>query len=279
MTRAALALAEFVPAARQAGAAVLGFAAWAVATFVVAAALEYADGLRRKRLITRALLVDLAYRFFYRGGLYRVLVFAPVAMLAGRAFTVPRFELLTTLPPLAAAVAGFLAQDLLGYAVHRFQHSRWWWPIHSVHHSQEELSTFTGDRQHPLDFLMMDAATVLLVLIGAPTIAWLPYRLFFSAHNAVLHAQLSWTFGPVGRVLVSPVFHSVHHSTDREEHDRNFGVALTVWDHLFGTASPRRARPARTGIDEPLPDSVAAQLVLPLRRWAAQAGWRRSPGR
>ena len=34
---------------------------------------------------------------------------------------------------------------------------------------------------------------------------------------------------------MSPAQHHIHHSTAEEHIDRNFGVALSVWDWIFGT--------------------------------------------
>jgi hypothetical protein len=68
------------------------------------------------------------------------------------------------------------------------------------------------------------------------------------------HANLRWTFGPLGRVLVSPAYHRLHHATDIQ--DVNLGVVLTIWDVLAGRARfPSRAsRVGRTGLDgRPVP--------------------------
>lgn len=41
---------------------------------------------------------------------------------------------------------------------------------------------------------------------------------------------LRWTYGPAGRVIVSPAYHRLHHSRDSQ--GMNLGVVLTVWDVL-----------------------------------------------
>ncbi len=33
--------------------------------------------------------------------------------------------------------------------------------------------------------------------------------------------------------IVTPDMHRIHHSRDRNEHDTNFGFALSVWDRFF----------------------------------------------
>ena len=71
------------------------------------------------------------------------------------------------------------------------------------------------------------------------------------------HANLRWTFGPVGRVIVSPAYHRLHHATDDQA--VNLGVVLTIWDALVGHARfPARRDPlTRTGLaDRPVPVDV-----------------------
>ena len=68
------------------------------------------------------------------------------------------------------------------------------------------------------------------------------------------HANLRWTFGPVGRVLVSPGYHRLHHAPDIQ--DANLGVVLTIWDVLAGIAQfPSRGDGVgRTGLNgRPVP--------------------------
>ena len=36
-------------------------------------------------------------------------------------------------------------------------------------------------------------------------------------------------------LIISPAQHQVHHSVLKQHHDKNFGVALAVWDWLFGS--------------------------------------------
>jgi hypothetical protein len=91
------------------------------------------------------------------------------------------------------------------------------------------------------------------------------------------HANLRWTFGPLGRVIVSPAYHRRHH--DRVNQAVNLGVVLTIWDVLARCASfPARGDAAgRTGLDGrpvpveqadsagPAPILLAEQLIEPFR--------------
>jgi sterol desaturase/sphingolipid hydroxylase (fatty acid hydroxylase superfamily) len=80
------------------------------------------------------------------------------------------------------------------------------------------------------------------------------------------HANLRWTFGPLGRVLVSPAYHRLHHAPGTQ--GLNLGVVLTIWDVLAGWARfPSYNDDAgRTGLDgRPVPveqDDAAGPALL-----------------
>jgi len=49
--------------------------------------------------------------------------------------------------------------------------------------------------------------------------------------------------GPVEFVFNTPSHHRVHHGSDAEYLDRNYGGILIIWDRLFGTFRPETHRP------------------------------------
>jgi hypothetical protein len=50
----------------------------------------------------------------------------------------------------------------------------------------------------------------------------------------------------LGYVIIVPALHRTHHSTQRIEHDSNYGAVLSLWDRLFGTL--KELKPAEIGI-------------------------------
>jgi sterol desaturase/sphingolipid hydroxylase (fatty acid hydroxylase superfamily) len=149
-------------------------------------------------------------------------------------------------------VAMDAANWLAHYADHRLDPL---WRFHALHHSQEELSVLTSFRAHPL----MHTTGFLLATI--PVVALMPARpiapvviTVYVCIGTLQHANLRWTFGPVGRVLVSPAYHRLHHAPDTQ--GVNLGVVLTIWDVLAGYARfPARGDAVgRTGLDgRPVP--------------------------
>ncbi len=168
--------------------------------------------------------------------------------------------LLVPLTIVAMDAANWLAH----YADHRLGAL---WRFHALHHSQEELSVLTSFRAHPL----MHTTGFLLATI--PVVALMPTRpiapvliTIYVCIGTLQHANLRWTFGPVGRVLVSPAYHRLHHAPDTQR--VNLGVVLTIWDVLAGRARfPARGDAAgRTGLDgRPVPveqDEAPGPAVL-----------------
>jgi sterol desaturase/sphingolipid hydroxylase (fatty acid hydroxylase superfamily) len=154
------------------------------------------------------------------------------------------------IPLTIAAMDG--ANWLAHYADHRFGAL---WRFHALHHSQEELSVLTSFRAHPL----MHTTGFLLATI--PVVILMPDRPIapvlitsYVCIGTLQHANLRWTFGPAGRVIVSPAYHRLHHAADTQR--ANLGVVLTIWDVLAGYAQfpARGAAAGRTGLDgRPVP--------------------------
>jgi sterol desaturase/sphingolipid hydroxylase (fatty acid hydroxylase superfamily) len=57
-----------------------------------------------------------------------------------------------------------------------------------------------------------------------------------------IHTETIGRMGPLEEVLNTPSHHRVHHGSNPEYLDRNYGSILIVWDRLFGTFQPEVAR-------------------------------------
>jgi sterol desaturase/sphingolipid hydroxylase (fatty acid hydroxylase superfamily) len=136
------------------------------------------------------------------------------------------------------------------------------WRFHALHHSQEELSVLTSFRAHPLSHLagFFLATVPVVVLMGRDGGIGPALITGYVCLGTLPHANLGWSFGPAGKLIVSPAYHRLHHSFEGAA-GLNLGVVLTVWDVLA-----RRARfpvageaPCRTGLaGQPVPTEQAA---------------------
>jgi sterol desaturase/sphingolipid hydroxylase (fatty acid hydroxylase superfamily) len=170
-------------------------------------------------------------------------------------------------PPWLQAVEVLVLVDFVGYWTHRAFHSSRGWRIHAIHHSSEELDWIASARVHPLNELVnrLGQATPVLMLGFDPkvTLAAAP---FLTLYAIGLHANLDWDFGPLRKVIASPVFHRWHHSREPEALDKNFAGLLPLWDLLFGTFHmPPNRLPRDFGTTAPVPDGFLAQLAYPFR--------------
>lgn len=142
----------------------------------------------------------------------------------------------------AAIIITIFAVEFISYWFHRSLHRiPLFWRVHAVHHSDTEMDVTTTHRHHPLEPMMSAAVTLpVVILLGAPIIAVVTYNLLFVIVSSVTHSNI---FVPksVDRwlryIIITPDFHRLHHVSQQQYTDSNYG-AITPWfDYLFGTAT------------------------------------------
>jgi len=161
-----------------------------------------------------------------------------------------------------------LISDFIDYWTHRIFHTSMLWPIHAVHHSPEQMTWVSSSRMHPLNDLVTRICQVIPIAMlgfsGKAILMVLPYLFFYVVF---LHSNLSWSFGPFRKILVSPAYHRWHHTTDAEGLDKNFAGIFPIWDILFGTYHfPEDRLPKNYGVlNTKMPETLAGQLMFPFR--------------
>jgi sterol desaturase/sphingolipid hydroxylase (fatty acid hydroxylase superfamily) len=176
------------------------------------------------------------------------------------------------------AVQIYLLVDFTAYWTHRLFHRGKWWPFHAVHHSSEDLDWLGSLRVHPVNDLVNKLAQVTPVLLmGYNPLVTLSTAPFLTFYAIFLHANVNWDFGPLRRVIATPVFHRWHHSKEREAWDKNFAGLFPIWDQLFGTYyMPKGRYPENFGICEPMPSGYFGQLWEPFA-WILRRGKKVDP--
>jgi sterol desaturase/sphingolipid hydroxylase (fatty acid hydroxylase superfamily) len=172
------------------------------------------------------------------------LIGVPIMVLAGTGFStllarhapwlvIPRVPAVPRALFVVLAIIGIDAFDWIAhYGSHRLNSL---WRLHAVHHSQEELSILTTFRTSPLvHFGFIITAIPVLVLAGN---AATPAELLtaFACFGALPHANTKWSYGRIGRSVISPTYHRVHHRTS-DRLDINLGTIFTWWDRMSGRA-------------------------------------------
>lgn len=190
---------------------------------------------------------------------------------------------------LAFTITMFVAYDISYYLYHRLQHRvPFMWELHKVHHSAEVMVGVTKDRVHPLDEIMnrwWDG-----IIPGLAYGIWLYFALdpleltvfglnVYFLRNAVLmmdfvrHTHLKVSYGRwIDQIFLCPHYHQLHHSVAREHWHKNFGLAFSFWDRMFGTfVEPRPAEEFSFGLPDGEADeyqSLARLHCVPLKRIA-----------
>ena len=171
--------------------------------------------------------------------------------------------------PLWLQAAGIVVlADFVDYWTHRLFHAPRLWPFHAVHHSSARMTWLASARVHPVNDLVTRVCQVVpVVLVGLSLEAVLVVVPILVLFVIVLHSNLNWDYGPFRWVLVSPLYHRWHHTSDPEGRDKNFAGVFPGWDVLFGTCHFPRREPERFGVNgDPPPETLWGQLLYPFRR-------------
>lgn len=229
---------------------------------------------------------DVVYTLLHRLGVFPLLVFIVVTPLADdltkllRQFGLTPVALDDLWPgvtniPLVSFVLYLVVLDFADYWLHRGQHRlRWWWALHSLHHSQQKMSFWADSRNHLLDTLLLDAIkAVIALLIGVAPEQFVGLIIVTRALQNLQHANLAWSLGPLGKWIVSPLFHRRHHAIGFGHEGRacgcNFATLFPAWDRLFGTADFNATVPP-TGIRDQLPAPEGSARDYGRGFWAQQ---------
>ncbi|MGX9784399.1 sterol desaturase family protein [Janthinobacterium lividum] len=214
---------------------------------------------------------DFIYTVLHRIGLFSVVVFFTLDPLMDALAGALRFDnihplnlesLLPGISPLLSFIIYFVILDFVDYCYHRASHHfGWWWGLHSLHHSQQNMNLWSDDRNHLLDDFLRDVVMALVALgIGVPPGQYVLLVSISRILQSLQHANVRIHFGRIGeRLLISPRFHRTHHAIGVGHESKgkgsmggcNFGVVLPIWDMLLGTAN-FSAGYARTGVRDQL---------------------------
>ena len=153
------------------------------------------------------------------------------------------FDLVNLIPLWAMWLMTFILIDLVFYIYHRFSHRvRFLWAIHMSHHSSEEMNFAVSMRQAWLGPISKIPFFIVLPILGLdPTIIAVA-GVISTLWGVVGHTQIVGKLGPLEWILNTPSHHRVHHGANTEYIDKNYGNLLIIWDRMFGTFEPEKAK-------------------------------------
>lgn len=234
-----------------------------------------------QKVLRRGLLLDLFYILF-NFFLFSLIAFNALSMVGVELFNdfIGLFGWenivairLDSWPAWAQLLTLFLVADFVQWNIHRMLHRvPWMWEFHKVHHSVKEMSFAAQFRFHFMETIFYKTIQYIpLAMLGFGITEFFVVHMFTVFVGHLNHANLNWSYGPLGYVFNNPNMHIWHHAKELpEEHPygMNFGLTLSVWDYLFGTAYvPRNGRDIEIGFggDEQYPEDFLGQMMEPLR--------------
>lgn len=201
---------------------------------------------------------DIFYTLFHRLGIFHGLIFIT---LSGFFFQIDsvlhdfRFGRLNveswwppvTSIPLVSFCIYFILLDFVEYLYHRSSHVfNWWWKLHALHHSQTVMTAWSDDRNHIVDDIMHAFVfSFFALLFGVSPAQFIVLVVLSQLIQSWQHANLKIDLGPFKYVLISPMYHRLHHAVGYGHEAKgkpgvlggcNFGVLFPWWDMIFNTA-------------------------------------------
>ncbi len=228
-----------------AGPAVVGFV---LVVFII----EQIRPAERHAVLARGHVLDMTYLLAY------ALIVVPLIALIGSGFSADLARIapwlvlprITAVPQWCFIAAAVVAIDAVDWLAHLGNHRiNSLWRLHAVHHSQEELSILTTFRAHPLVHVSFLLSALPVLALSANNATPAAVLTVYACLGALPHANVRWSYGAAGAVLISPAYHRIHHSATGRL-DINLGTVLTIWDRMSRRAVfPARGMPAgKTGL-------------------------------
>lgn len=168
----------------------------------------------------------------------------------------------------------FVVADFIQWWVHVLLHRvSWLWQFHKVHHSVKEMGFAAHLRYHWMETIVYKSVLYIpLTMIGFGIDDFFILHAFTVLIGHLNHANIPLTYGPLRYVLNNPAMHIWHHAKKVPEshpYGINFGISLSIWDYIFGTALiPHSGRDIVLGFEdvEYYPDGFFKQMMKPFKK-------------
>jgi len=224
---------------------------WLVALSLAVWALEIVFPWRKDQPIFRKDFWLDAFYMFFNFYIFKIIIFAAFSSFSEKIFldaTGLDYKSLalidiSSLPGWAQLLIFFVFTDFVQWLTHVTLHRfEFLWRFHKVHHSVKQMGFAAHLRYHWMEnvfYTPMKYIAVMLIGGFTPEQAFIVFYLAIAIGH-LNHANLHWTYGPLKYIFNNPVMHLWHHVLELPEgrpRGINFGISLSVWDYLFGTAS------------------------------------------
>jgi len=133
-------------------------------------------------------------------------------------------------------ILAILAADFSYYWMHRYEHEhRILWASHSVHHSSQDYNLSVSFRLSLVEGLFEWLFLIPMIVLGFNPFQAIVALILVAQYQHWLHTERIGKLGWLDKVFNTPSIHRVHHGSNNQYLDKNYGGLLIVWDRLFGT--------------------------------------------
>lgn len=133
----------------------------------------------------------------------------------------------------------YIIFDFCSYWAHRVSHHmRFFWATHVTHHSGENYNLTVSFRLSWVQYFKI------IFFMPVALIGFHPVIIFITNQIAVLfqfwvHTEYIRKMHPIIEyIFATPSNHRVHHGSQEEYINKNFGATFIIWDRIFGTYQP-----------------------------------------
>jgi len=168
-------------------------------------------------------------------------------------------------------VLDILVMDAAIYAWHRANHEiQFLWRFHEVHHLDRFLDVTTAVRFHWGEVLLSAVVRMaVIVVLDVPMATVIVFETIVLLSAIFHHANMKLPpkfEAALGKVIVTPEIHWVHHHAVRRDTDSNYGTLFSFWDRLFGSRSTTRRTPTMPiGVERRVEQGLGPLLLRPFQ--------------
>lgn len=145
-----------------------------------------------------------------------------------------------------------VATDFVWYWYHRMGHEiNLFWAAHIVHHQSEEFNLTAAARITLLQALFRTLFWCILPVFGFSPEMVISILLIHGGYSFFTHTQMIGKLGFLEKIFITPSHHRVHHASNPEYLDKNYGDIFIFWDKMFGTFQEETI-PVKFGLVKPL---------------------------
>jgi len=149
-------------------------------------------------------------------------------------------------------VSLLLLTDFIWYWYHRLAHEvNFLWAAHVVHHQSDDFNYTVSARITVFQAFARMCFWAILPVIGFPPAMIISVQLVHGIYPFFIHTRTIPKLGFLEYIFVTPSHHRVHHASNDQYLDKNYGDVFIFWDKLFGTFVVEEEEPVY-GLTKPL---------------------------